>query len=156
VAELVGPGGPYEGYTPVFQGDNAGPHVDGPFHKYVTEHCDEEDWKWEPQAPQMPHMNNLDLAAFPMMSKRHSALLSNYSNTQAPHDEIWQAARSVWREMDSASIARGFILAYRIANKVIQFKGDNTFLQQQDFHSGVRSDFYDTPDGVSKKTRVVD
>jgi hypothetical protein len=28
-----------------------------------------------PQAPQMPHLNNLDLAVFPMMLKRHSALL---------------------------------------------------------------------------------
>jgi hypothetical protein len=29
VEGLVGPGGKYEGYKPVFQGDNAGPHIDG-------------------------------------------------------------------------------------------------------------------------------
>jgi hypothetical protein len=43
--------------------------------------------------------------------------------------------------MDSASIARGFILAYRIAQKVIDNAGTNTFLETQDFHSGVRDDF---------------
>ena len=79
-----------------------------------------------------------------------------YSNTQAPHDEIWEAASTVWKEMDSASIARGFVLAYRIAKKVIQYGGDNTFLQKQDFHSNVRSDFYNTPSGIAKKTRVVE
>jgi hypothetical protein len=55
-----------------------------------------------------------------------------------------------------AEIARGFILAYRIAKKVIDCGGENTFLQKQEFHSRVREDFYDTPHGVSKKTRVVD
>ncbi len=68
VAELVGPGGEYEGYVPVFQGDNAGPHQDGTFKQYVEDQCRERGWKWEPQAPQMPHMNNLDLAVFPAMS----------------------------------------------------------------------------------------
>ena len=92
-------------------------------------------WKWEPQAPQTPHRNNLDLAVFPMMSKRHSHLLCNYTNRQTPiHD----------------------VLAYRIAKKVIANKGDNTFLQKQDFHSKVRNDFYVTKDGIAKKTRVLE
>jgi hypothetical protein len=71
---LVGLGGVYEAYQPVFQGDNAGPHVDGAFHAFVKDFCESKGWKWEPQAAQ-PHSNNLDLAVFPMMSKRHSALL---------------------------------------------------------------------------------
>ncbi|KAG7340205.1 hypothetical protein IV203_023748 [Nitzschia inconspicua] len=40
------------------------------------------------QSPQMKHANNLDLAIFPSMTHRHSALLSQYSNTEAPADEI--------------------------------------------------------------------
>ncbi|KAG7350194.1 hypothetical protein IV203_009554 [Nitzschia inconspicua] len=36
------------------------------------------------QAPQMPHANDLDLAIFPSMSHRHSSLISEYSNTEAP------------------------------------------------------------------------
>jgi hypothetical protein len=40
--------------------------------------------------------------------------------------------------------------------KVIEAGGENTFLQKhQEFHSGVRADFYDTPQGVAKKTVVV-
>jgi hypothetical protein len=46
-------------------------------------------------------------------------------------------------------------LAYRIAAKVIEAGGENTFLQKQEFHSGVRTDFYDTPQGVAKKIVVV-
>jgi hypothetical protein len=103
----------------------------------------------------MPQSNNLDLAVFPMMSKRHSALLKMYSNLQAPHDEIWHTAEEVWANLGSAEIARGYILAYRIAAKVIEAGGENTFLQKQEFHSGVRTDFYDTPQGVAKKIVVV-
>jgi hypothetical protein len=58
--------------------------------------------------------------------------------------------------MDSACIARGFILAYRIAQKVIDNAGTNTFLQTQDFHSGVRADFCETDDGVQKRVRAIE
>ena len=64
VQELVGPGGKYEGYTPVFQGDNAGPHQDATYVNAVTSYCEAKGWHWEPQAPQMPHMNVLDLSVF--------------------------------------------------------------------------------------------
>jgi hypothetical protein len=83
IGKLVGPGGAYEGYLPVFQGDNAGPHVDGTFHTFVKDFCESKGWKWELQAAQMPHSNNLDLAAFPMMLKHHSVLLKMYSTLQA-------------------------------------------------------------------------
>jgi hypothetical protein len=104
------------------------------------DYCESKGWRWEPQAPQMPHMNNLDLAVFPKMSKDHSSLLQNYSNKMPPAHEIWISAQAVWRSMDSACIARGFILAYRIAQKVIDNASTNTFLQTQDFHSGVRAE----------------
>ena len=99
--------------------------------------------------------NNLDLAVFPMMSKCHSVLLKMYLNLQAPHNEIWRTAEEVWANLGSAEIARGYILAYGIAAKVIKAGGENTFLQKQEFHSGVRTDFYDTPQGVAKKIVVV-
>ena len=113
-------------------------------------------WKWEPQAPQMPHMNNIDLAIFPVMPKHHSALLKAYSNKMSPADEIWKACESVWHELDSVLIARGFIFMHRIAGKVIIHKGTNTFLQKIYFNSGVRNSFYDTPDGVNPKVNVLD
>ena len=73
IIALVGPGGKFENYTVVIQGDNAGPHEDKVYKRYVEEYCGREGWHWEPQAPQMPHMNVLDLSVFPNMSKRHSS-----------------------------------------------------------------------------------
>ena len=103
----------------------------------------------------MPHANNLDLAVFPAMSKRHSALLQQYSNTVAPVEEIHSAAVDVWSALESSTIARGFVLAHRIAKKVIKAKGGNEFLQKYDFHSSVRADFYNTPTGIKPKTNVL-
>jgi hypothetical protein len=71
VERLVGHGGEFDGYTPIFQGDNAGPHQDKAHIKFVTEYCTEKGWHWEPQAAQMPHMNVLDLSVFPSMSRSH-------------------------------------------------------------------------------------
>jgi hypothetical protein len=115
IVQLVGPSGTYECYLPVFQGDNAGPHINATFHTFVRDFCDSKRWKWEPQAPQMLPMNNLDLAIFPMMSKCHSALLKMYSAIQAPHNEIWHTAEQVWANMGSAEIAHGLSLAYSIS-----------------------------------------
>ena len=103
----------------------------------------------------MPHSNNLDVTVFPMMSKHHSALLKMYSNLQAPHEEIWRTAKEVWTSLVSAEIACGYILAYCIAANVIESGRENFFLRKQEFHSGVQAGFYDTPQGVAKKTVVI-
>jgi hypothetical protein len=50
----------------------------------------------------------------------------------ADPDKVWAAAKEVWDELPSATIARGFMLAYRIAKKVVDNKGSNCFLQQKD------------------------
>jgi hypothetical protein len=100
----------------------------------------------------MPHINHLDLVVFPMMLKLHSSLLKMYSKLQVPHEEIWQTTQEVWSNLGSAKIARGYILADWIVAKVIESGGENTSLRKQEFHSSVRKDFYNTPDGVAKKT----
>jgi len=156
VCQLVGPGGEYEGYTPIFQGDQAGPHEDAKFRKFCDECCKEKGFHWIPQAPQMPHMNNLDLAVFPAMSKRHSRLIRESTDRCAKPDEIWNAAYRVWCDLPSATIARGFVLAYRVAEKVVKCKGENGFLHDSTFHSNVRKDFADTPKGVKSKCFVVE
>jgi hypothetical protein len=155
VAELVAAGGRFEGYTPVFQGDNAGPHQDRTFFNYCREHCGEQGWHWEPQAPQMPHMNNLDLAVFPAMSKRHSAILKGRGNSVAPPDEIWNAAEAVWKDLPSSTIARGYVLAYQIAEKVIKGTGSNRFLCDSSLHSSIRKDFYNTDSGIKPTINVI-
>jgi hypothetical protein len=95
----------------------------------------------------MPHMNNLDLAVFPAMSRRHAELLRGRNgNSVADPEKVWEAAKEAWDELASATIARGFVLAYRIAKKVVDNKGSNTFLQGKggSLHSDVRCDFYET------------
>ena len=89
IAELVGPGGEYEGCVHVLQGDNYGPHKYATFINFCKDHCEVNEWLWEPQAAQMPHINNIDLAVFLAMSKRHSYMFWDYSNSVAPPDRIW-------------------------------------------------------------------
>eukprot|EP00979_Chaetoceros_neogracilis_P018260 scaffold10559_cov267-Chaetoceros_neogracile.AAC.18 len=48
---LVKKGGRFEGYTSVIQGDNAGPHNDVGYSRYVTDYCKKVGWLWEPQGP---------------------------------------------------------------------------------------------------------
>ena len=152
---LVRKGGLYEGYKVIIQGDNAGPHVDDTYLSYCAAECAARNWMWEPQAPQMPHANVLDLAVFPAMSKRHGAMLREYSSREAPADEIWRTAWSVWcDELTNDKVARGFVLAHRILKKVIATKGENSFLQKS-FHSNVRSDFYTERDGSIAKKAIV-
>ena len=104
----------------------------------------------------MPQMKNIDVNVFPAMSKRHSALLKSYSYRMAPADEIWRACEPAWCELDSALIARGFILMHRITAKVVSHKVTDTFLQMHDIHSGVCNSFSNNPDGVDPKVIVLD
>ena len=143
IQELVGEGGIFEGYTPVIQGDQAGPHEEEAFKKFVKEWCEKYKWLWEPQAPQMPHMNVLDLAVFPSMSSRHSKLSRAHSGSVIPKDDIWRAAESVWRQLPEVKIARAFILAWRLASVVIAKNGANTFLNTKELHQGITKGFHD-------------
>ena len=118
--------------------------------------CESKGWYWEPQAPQMPYSNNLDLAVFPSMSKRHTQILSAYSRSIAKSDNIYQAVKQVWDKLPSSVIAQGYVLAYRICKKAITTKGDNSFLSGGDFHLDVRKDFMDTDRGVSPSKKGSD
>jgi hypothetical protein len=103
---LVSPGGESKGYTPIFQGNNAGPHKDRAYIKFVTEYCTEKGWHWEPQAAQMPHMNVLDLSVFPSMSRRHILKGRDRGGLRVlSEDDIWETALGVWTELPNAKIA---------------------------------------------------
>jgi hypothetical protein len=54
-------GGPAEGATVVHQEDNAPPHQEGGFHQWLTAEFTRRGWRLEPQAPQGPYTNVLDL-----------------------------------------------------------------------------------------------
>ena len=96
---------------------------------------------WEPQALQMPYVNNLDLMVFPAMSKQYSALLSNHSNTVAKRDIIYQTTLDVWNSLDHSVIASGYVLAYQISKKIISSQGSNDFLNGGVYHSEVCNDY---------------
>ena len=70
---------------------NAGPHRDVAFMKYVVDYCERFGWYWEPQGPQMPHINVLDLAVFPKMSRNHCELVRKRGGTKVlKEDELKQ------------------------------------------------------------------
>ena len=76
----------------------------------------------------MPHMNNLDLADCPAMLRQHADLLRSFNdNRMADPDKVRAAAKEVRDDLPSATIARGFIFAFRIAEKVVKNKGFNIF-----------------------------
>ena len=127
--DLVKPGGRYDGYTVVIQGDNAGPHNDATYLNFVKQYCTREGWHWEPQGPQMPHMNVLDLSVFPNMSRRHTQLArDNYGMHVLKEDEIFDVAQQVYDNLPSSKIASGFIQAHRLAKRIIEHGSDNCFL----------------------------
>ena len=73
---LVKEGGPCAGAVVVHQEDNAGPHIDKTYKDWLQGEFDLRGWKLEPQAPQGPYTNVLDLQMFPAMSKRFSLTVS--------------------------------------------------------------------------------
>ena len=142
VAKIVGPGGEWAGYTPIFQWDGAGPHTAKALVKYATEYCAKAGWGWEPQSSQCPYLNVLDLLVFPALSKRHSDLLRQYSGKAvAPPDRIYEAAEAAMDSISSVDIATAFVLAHRLQTKVIRAGGGNNFLNEGGLHCGVRTDF---------------
>ena len=154
VKDLVKVGGTFEEYLPVFQGNNAGPHQDAKYKKGVEEYCEREGWKWIPQGPQMPHVNVCDLSVFPNMSKQHTQLSRDHHGTHdLKEDQIWKAAEEVFKKLPSCKIASGFIQAYRLAEKIIQHRGDNTFLSGSSggIRTGVSKDFQHTKTGLVRK-----
>ena len=111
------------GHTPVIQGDNSGPHDDSTFKKFVEEYYLSNGCSWEPQAPQMPHVNVLDLAAFPAMSMRHSHLARSFHVTRVlKEDEIWETEVKAWETLPSSKVGNAFAIAKKVAEKVIQSK----------------------------------
>ena len=124
--EMTDTNGQFPGYHVVIQGDNADPHTDKIF-VAMKSYCATHGSLWEPQALQMPYVNNLDLMVFPAMSKQHSMLLSNHSNTVAKHDVIYRTTLDVWNSLDHSVIASGYVLAYWISKKSLPCKEATTF-----------------------------
>ena len=157
ILNLVGPGKQYEDCHVIIQGDQAGPHEDGTFTQFVTNFCAEQGWTWQPQAPQMPHANVLDLSVFPAMSRRHSEWARKMVGTSViSTDQIWDTAEDVYDSMPNCKIASAFIQYWRIMGLVIKAGGSNEFvgrLGDENFHTGIRIDFNETAKGMEPSAR---
>ena len=108
---------------------------------------------WEPQAPQMPHSNVLDLSIFPAISRRHCALVRKCGGLYVlKEDKIWEAAQQVWEDLPNYKIARGYVHAYQLMEKVIANKGDTSFLAKDNgLWCGIMKDFHDTLWRIKRK-----
>ena len=150
VDEAVGPGGWAEGHKVIIQGDQAGPHEDTEFRRVMAEELAKRvGWYWEPQAPQLPHANVLDLGMFPAMSKRHTDLARQWNGLGVlKEDEIWRSADAVFRQYEESKIAATFIHMSRLMKKVKKERGGNSFVGKEGSLScDVRKDFYETEAG---------
>jgi hypothetical protein len=122
--------------------DNAGPHQDSYYLWFMTDYCEQKGWEWEPQAPQMPYINNLDLCVFPIMSKRHLNLLQEYSGIVASRDDIWRAVESAWRDWHHLRLPTDSCWPiYHVAKKVIKSRGTSIFLKSGNFQSSIGNNF---------------
>ena len=72
------------------------------------------------------------------MSKRHSTLLQLYSDAEASKDKT----------------CRAFIHAFRIMRKIVEDKGDNSWLATGAPHCNVRQDFFDKNDGIKPRVQL--
>jgi alpha-D-ribose 1-methylphosphonate 5-phosphate C-P lyase len=135
----------------LFVQDNAGPHVDAVYKTWLLEQFNQRGWKLEHQAPQGPYTNVLDLQMFPAMSKRHSEMLTLYSNTESNNDRIWKVALQIWEECTSSMIARAFVHAYRIMKVIIDNGGSNHWLAEGTPHCNLRRDFVNTKYGIKPR-----
>ena len=156
VQKLVGPGGRYEGYVPVWQWDNAPGHIDKTLVAFAKEFCAAQPtpWIWAPQSAQLPISNTCDLYVFPLMARRHAHLVRELSpRAPASTDVIWQKVKEVWDSIPSADIAAAHVLAYRVLGMVVASGGKTDFLDNKGLHTGLRRDFTHTDRGI-KRTKA--
>ena len=144
ILNLVGPGKQYE-------------DCHDSFTQFVTNFCAEQGWTWQPQAPQMPHTNVLDLSVFLAMSRRHSEWARKMVGTSViSTDQIWDTAEDVYDSMPNCKIASAFIQYWRIMGLVIKAGGSNEFvgrLGDENLHTGIRIDFNETAKGMEPSAR---
>ena len=127
---------------------------DAEYVNFVESYCHSRGWLWEFQSPQAPYPNVCDLAVFPAMSRRHSHLLAERTDSVASKDEIWAAAEKVWAELENHKIASGFILAWRNAKRIVDHHGDNCWLNTKDSHHDVRKDFIPAATGIRPRATL--
>ena len=73
-------------------------HEDAEFKNFFREHYGSKGWYWEPQAPQMLHMNFLDMSVFPETPRRHIKRARARGGLGVlREDDIWEVVMEVWK-----------------------------------------------------------
>jgi hypothetical protein len=88
------------------------------------------------------------------MSKRHSTLLQLYSDAEASKHKTWRVAKQVWDNCSPAMVCRAFIHAFRFMRKIVEDKGNNSWLATGAPHCNARHDFIDTNDGIKLRVQL--
>ena len=111
-------------------------------------------YHWEPQAPQMPHLNVLDLSVFPAISKRHTSISRERDGLHVlKQDEIWDATKDVWNTLPNCKIASACVSVLNITGEVLKENRDNIFLGKGGLPSfGIRKNYTETNDGLVLKS----
>ena len=148
--KLVAEGGACEGAKVIIQGDGAGTHRNTAYQTAMQKECNGRGWIWDTQAPHMPHSNVLDLALFPMMSKRHDKLRGQYAGV-LKQDTIWENAKKVWENVTSRDIAKSFLVLDQVLTNVIAKKGEVQGVIRRPPH-GVTKKYTPTKFGWRRKT----
>ena len=143
--------GRYHGYNVVLQQDGAGPHKEGFYQESMAAEIAKRPlWQIIDQGPNGPYLNALDAVVFPSMSKQHSKILQQNSNTAVSKDKIMETADKVWSDLPSCVIARALVQIYRLMKVVIKEGGNNKWLSRGTPHLNVRRDFKSTPCETAK------
>ena len=147
--KLVGVGGDCEGAKVIIQGDGAGTHRNAAYQTAMAKQCTDRGWIWDTQAPHMPHANVLDLALFPMMSKRHDKQRQQHGGV-LKEDTIWENVEKVWAGVTSRNIAKSFLVLDQVLTNVIAAKGEVKGVIRHPPH-GVTKQYTQTEFGYRRK-----
>jgi hypothetical protein len=75
---------------------------------------------WQAQAKERFHTSAP--SCLPCDLRERSHLLQEHFGGVASRDhDIWRVAELVWKDLPSSEIAKGFVLAYRVLEKVFKF-----------------------------------
>jgi hypothetical protein len=90
------------------------------------------------------------------MSKRHIQKSRECGGRRVlPEDEMLQDAQDVWKELANSKVASAYFLASRIADKVIQAKGDHKFIGSGgSIHCGIGNHFEFTENSIEVNERL--
>jgi hypothetical protein len=137
-----------------FQWDGAGPHTCKKLKAFLATEFTKRGWIFKLQPSQSPITNINDACIFPSLSKSVSssqALKFEGTRKILKGDEIFEAARQSWEDMEEATIGRAYAGHSQVVTALIEHDGDASQFTRgaNKLHFGMRATYENTEDGVS-------